>query len=98
MRFQTGERFPILLGQGGIPVFYPNLYLLTMCRRKDAVNTMRARNRAIIHLYLWAEINKIDLEDRFKRKELLSIEEIESLCTSLSKELKFINNYKSKKI
>ena len=97
MRFQTGERFPILLGQDGIPVFYPNLYLLTMCRRKDAVNTMRARNRAIMHLYLWAEINKIDLEGRFKSKELLSIEEIESLCTSLLKELKFVKNYKSNK-
>lgn len=74
------ERFPVLLNEDGFPLFLANYYLLSMCRgQQDAFNTIRQKLRSIMCLYMWCDLNDIDIEHRFKSGNLLTITEIDSL-------------------
>lgn len=83
IRFLGGERFSVVVDDDGAPVSIPNLYLLTMSRQNDALNTMKAKARTIAHFYKWCKINNIDIESRFSKNKLLSIDEINSMCEYL---------------
>lgn len=89
---QGSERFPVIVGNDDMPMLYPNLYLLTMSRKRDALNTMKAKCRTVMHLYSWCELNNIVIESRFKDGQLFNAQEIESLCASLSEEYSFAND------
>jgi len=41
--------------------------------------TIAQDQRAIMHLYTWAELEGIDIEGRFSKGEFLSLQEIDSL-------------------
>ena len=83
IKINNSERFPLLVDNSGMPFFAPNQYLLTMCRTNDAFNTLRAKARAVTLLYNFFELADIDIEDRFKKGQLLLIPEIHSLCDFL---------------
>lgn len=78
----SGERLPILLDRStGMPVFYPNLYVLTELRqtnRASATMERALREIAVLHDYLYD--TEIDLEDRLREGGMLSIGEIDGLA------------------
>jgi integrase len=78
--FKSGERFPILLGDDGIPLFYPTVYEGVMRRQVNLASaTLSADLSSIKFLYSWAARMRIDLEQRFHKAEFLSLKEIENL-------------------
>lgn len=78
--FKNGERFPILLENDGIPLFYPTVYETSMRRQVNVASaTILADLSAIKFLYSWAETSSIDIEQRFHKGEFLTVTEIEDL-------------------
>lgn len=76
----SGERLPVLLN-GGIPLYYANLYALTDIRGRNlASNTIMQALRAVLVLYLFLDDHKIDLEERLEEGLLLAPNEIEALA------------------
>jgi len=80
--FENGERFPILVSiENGFPHFFSTVFLSRVCREK-AANTMRVIAHSIAHLYAWAEINSINIDERFEQGAFFTIAEIESLASA----------------
>lgn len=78
--FENGERCPILLYSDGRPVFMPALYISTMVRSANhAAKTLERHLRAIMHLYTWAQIENIDIEERFVQGSGLALNEIDAI-------------------
>lgn len=78
--FKNGERFPILLGTEGVPLFFPTVYETTMRRQVNLASaTLSADLSAIKFLYSWAAQKNIDIEKRFHQGECLTVSEIENL-------------------
>ena len=83
--FQNGERFPILLGDDGKPLFYPNLYIVVSKRSANvAAKTLAQTERAIMLLVQWAMLEGFDIHQRFKTGQFLVLHEIESLANAAS--------------
>lgn len=81
-RFQveSGERFLVLVDDSGMPLYYPALYVTAVLRGGNlANNTISHALTAIKLLYAWTDYYSIDLEARFKQRELLYEHEIHSL-------------------
>lgn len=87
--FQSGERFPMLLDEQGVPDFWSTLYVSQKLRSKTQ-STINAFLRSVLLLYKWQEIkqrnliaefeNKIDKETgEFEFGKVLGVEEVESL-------------------
>jgi len=78
---KNGERFPILLGDDGIPLFYPTVYEAVMRRQINLASaTLSADLCAIKFLYSWAKHRHIDLEERFHKAQFLTLKEIDDLA------------------
>ena len=76
----SGERFALLVDEAGMPLFYPSLYVTSHMRGASrALNTILNALNAIKALYAWQEGQKIDLESRFSKGELLKSNEVHSL-------------------
>jgi integrase len=88
--FDDGERFPILVSSAnGQPLFHPTVYTIALLRGRGAAsNTLLADLRAILHLYVWAALEKLDLERRLRSGEFLTIPEIESLTQAMRQPLR----------
>ncbi len=83
LKFPSGERFPLLLGADGLPLFEPTVYALTELRaRNQATNTICSALRAVQVFYLFLGIHGIDLSTRLASTQLLSINEVEDLSRS----------------
>lgn len=80
--FNGGERLPMLLdATTGIPQFLPTVFIVTAIRsRNRAANTIGHALRAILHIYASARAQSIDIEDRFRRAEWLTVGEIDCLA------------------
>lgn len=79
--FANGERYPILLGEIGVPDYWATLFVTTQFRNASkSANTMRAVLDAVRHLYSWANGYGIPLSERLVSKEFLTNIEIESLA------------------
>jgi integrase len=63
-RFESGERFPLIVDRRGLPVPVPNQWALLMRRPRVQANTLIADLRTIAHLYDWASRRNIDLDER----------------------------------
>lgn len=88
IRASTGERYAVLVGEDGSPLFYPSLYVTVHMRgRSLAVNTIRNALSAIKALYEWQGTHRIDVESRFSRSELLSNHEVHALRDAMQKPL-----------
>lgn len=88
--FDDGERFPILVSSAnGQPLFHPTVYTIALLRgRGVASNTLLADSRAILHLYVWAALEKLDLEGSLRSGKFLTIPEIESLAQAMRQPLR----------
>jgi integrase len=78
----SGERLPMLIDRStGMPVFYPNLYVLTELRqinRASATMERALREISVLHDYL-NDVG-IDLDERIREGRLFSLGEIDGLA------------------
>lgn len=79
--FSDGERYPLLIGGQGLPLWYPTLFITTQVRNASkAPNTMAAVLSALRVLMVWSQSYGVDLESRFANRLFLNEQEVESLC------------------
>jgi integrase len=78
--FSNGERYPLLIDEMGLPLWYPTLFITTQFRNSNkASNTMIAALSAVISLMRWGQDHDVNLESRFKNRQFLNDQEIESI-------------------
>lgn len=76
----SGERLPILLGRDALPMFEPTVFSLSEVRsRNRASNTIDSYLRSVMVFLLFLDLRNINLEERLKVGQLLSLGEIEEL-------------------
>ena len=69
---------------GGMPLFKPTVYSISMIRGGNASTATIVRNlQAIMHLYTWANNSGFDLEQRFGKGDFLNLIEIDSLTDAV---------------
>jgi integrase len=78
----SGERLPVLLDRlTGMPAFHPNLFALTVLRQVNRASaTIERALREIAVLYVFLDEEGIDLADRIRGGQLLSLGEIDGLA------------------
>ena len=97
-KFDNGERFAILLGRDGFPLYYPNLYSIIFLRNTgNTINTIVAVLEDIELLYLLFDKLKINIENRIKNEKLLQVNEIERICSMAYFEREYLLSQKSNK-
>lgn len=80
VQMQSGERMPLLVDAGtGLGLFEPTGYALTIRNNNRATNTIAQAMRAVMLLYQILDANGVDLLQRIKANELLTLGEIEAL-------------------
>ena len=80
----SGERYSLLTGSDGLPLWYPTLFATSQLRNAaKAPNTIEAHLNAIKLLFEWANSHEIDLKQSFSTMKFLTVEQIESLCSYL---------------
>ena len=79
--FDTGERYCLMVSKdSGLPVYYPNLYLMTQLRNRSvSSSTLVAEAAHLAGLYSFCKKQEIDLESRLKNQECFSVQEIDHL-------------------
>ena len=79
--FEDGERYRLLLEEStGLPLWHPNLYITTQVRNASkSVVTMEAALRAIRVLLAFAVTHRINLEERVRSRQYLSLAELDAL-------------------
>lgn len=94
------ERFAILVDSEGLPLTYPNLYSIIHLRNpRYTINTIVAVLEDIELLYLFLDKFEIDIEERFKNKEYLKMNEIQGIVDLANfKRDYFLSRKSSKKI
>lgn len=79
-KFSSGESYSILMGDDGLPMDYPNLFVTINHRnRSDASNTCHSAFEHIKYLYEICSFLNIDIEERSKRGDFLLKAEMETL-------------------
>jgi len=80
--FDNGERFPMLVNRAeGMLLFYHAVYSISMRRASGASSATMSRDlQAIMHMYVWAQANGFNIEERFANGDFLSIHEIDNLA------------------
>lgn len=78
--FSDGERYPALIDQDGIPLFYPTLYVTSKLRGQSAsLQTMRNQLQDITVLIKWELANGRDLIKEFTSGIFLGTPDVVSL-------------------
>ncbi|WP_114418023.1 site-specific integrase [Marinospirillum perlucidum] len=87
--FDTGERYSLMVSkESGLPVYYPNLYLMTQLRNRSvSSSTLAAEAAHLVGLYSFCKRQEIDLESRLRNQECLSVQEIDHLRDFCQKNL-----------
>lgn len=71
----------VLVDDEGLPLFYPNIYVNSKYRSLGfSDNSIDKTLRAIGMLYLWAEINKIDLDQLLFSPNFLTLSQLEDIA------------------
>lgn len=82
---ESGELFPILLDDEGMPIPLPNEFILS--KRHSSSNTLIRNLREVKILYLWMKLHQIDLRERLiKKRPFTEAEIIGSLVEFLRKD------------
>ena len=77
---KSGERMPLLCdAESGLGLFEPTAYALTMRSRGRAVNTISQALRSVQLLYQILSADGVDLVERAKVNELLTLGEVEAI-------------------
>lgn len=92
--FENGERYPVLLGEDGMPHFYSTLWVTTTLRSNKKASTITNKLRAIDWLFHWEQINKRDLFLEFKEAKFLTSEDVVSIKAHLSLDVGLYKNNK----
>lgn len=80
LKLKSGERHPYLIDKKGMPMEYPTLYSICELRaRRLTSNTINQNRQSIMVLYLYCELEKIDLASRLKEGKLFTIYELDGL-------------------
>ena len=81
----AGERLPLLLDRAtGVPLFDPTVYVLTEVRaRNRAANTIQQHLVAIECLLLFCRADGIEINERIRSGELLTISELDGLTRAV---------------
>ena len=81
----NGEVHPLVVGPDGLPVWWPNLWLLTAHRSRGAAyGTLATYGQFLCRLYAWAEGRGLPLDQRLLQREWLEGWELDSLADDLS--------------
>ncbi len=82
-----GERLPMLLLRAdGMPLFDPTVYVLTQVRgRSQSSATIERHLRAIMQLLVFAEAERIDLDERVRTGRLLTMNELDALADAAAR-------------
>jgi len=78
---QSGERYSLLFDKtAGAPLFYPNLFITTQVRNKsNSVAAMESALSGINVLLSFCDEHRIDLTDRFLKREFFSFGEMDAI-------------------
>ncbi len=78
---QGGERYCLLVDKdSGVPLYYPNLYVTTQVRnRSNSVAAMESALSGINVLMSFCDERKLNLTERFLRREYFSIHELDAI-------------------
>lgn len=76
--FQSGERFPMLVGEMGVPDFWTTLYV-SQRLRGNTQSSINSFLRSITVLYKWQKIHNRDLIREFEKESVPALKEVESL-------------------
>lgn len=88
VRFSSGERFPVLLDQSGVPVALPTLFAVTELRMRNLASNSIANALRSLQLFVtFLEHQRIDLSVRFSAGEVFKLHEIESLVDACRRPL-----------
>ena len=80
VQMESGERMPLLVDVStGIGLFEPTGYALFLRNRNRATNTISQAMRAVMLLYEILDAGRVDLMQRIRENELLTLGEIEAL-------------------
>jgi integrase len=80
-----GEVHPLVVGADGLPIWWPNLWLLTAHRSRGAAyGTLATYGTFLCRLYVWAEDRGIPLDQRFLDRKWLEPWLLDSLADGLS--------------
>jgi len=83
--FPDGEVHPVLVGDGGLPLWWPNLWLTTTHRSHGAAfGTLHSYATFLARLYSWAGKHRLPLELRLLSREWLLDWELHSLADEMS--------------
>lgn len=82
--FKNGERYPLLRGEDGVPLWYPTLYATSQLRNAaKAPNTIVANLTAVRLLLIWCDEENIDIETHFSKGDFFTTQQVESLSRFL---------------
>ncbi|WP_284320809.1 hypothetical protein [Dyella acidisoli] len=80
----------MLVDETGMPLFFFALFITTQVRNAGrSANIIGAYLSTIKRLYIWSRASAIDLEQRFSTKVYLTDSELESLCSSVGRRIRF---------
>ncbi len=83
-RFESGERFPVLLYQDTLqPVMLVTRYILDECRQRSQASTLLRTVRVLKWFYEWCGTTGINLETQLRRGRLPDAGEITGFCRHL---------------
>ena len=77
--FQSGERYPMLLDEDGIPDFWVTLYVTDYLRTKSKQSTITNALGHLVHLQLWETISSRSLIEEIGNGKFPSDQDIYSL-------------------
>jgi hypothetical protein len=81
---QSGERFPFIVSETGMPQYYPNIFLVSDLRKANSqYNTLLSAAGGIKILRLWELIADIDIVKRMINGTFLDNCEVDSLADAL---------------
>jgi integrase len=83
VKMSDGERLPLVVDQRGLPVPAPNQWSLYIRRPQVQQNTLIDELRTIAHVYEWATLQSIDLNERLDRGNGLTPTELNTLYQNL---------------
>ena len=90
-KFKSGERYPFLLGDDGVPDFWVTHFVTQKLRMTRAATSIEQYLKSIKHLKLWEEINGRDLLDEIyngKVPKLSDINKLKEHCSYQAKAVK----------
>jgi len=90
-KFKSGERYPFLLGDDGVPDFWVTHFVTQKLRMTRAATSIEQYLKDIKHLKRWEEINKRDLLDEIYNGKVPNRDDIKAIkdhCSYQAKVLK----------